>query len=106
MSLLGRSRLWNMVLLLALALSLMSASLASAPRRASAQATGFAPERGTPLAVQVTMADMPAVGDKASVSIAVNALAAAPNTHVDLVASDGVTINGQSHFEIELAAGQ
>src|SRR4051812_45146703 len=72
-------------------------------RAADAEATG---EQFSPLTVSVTTDGTPAVGDETGVNIEISSVIDAPGTRVSLVVDDGLSVNGQSSWQVDVAAGQ
>jgi hypothetical protein len=92
---------------MALLVSLLGATYSPSPVQADSAENEYGEdERHTPIAAEVTLSIMPAVGQQAGVTIIVSSPQPAPGTEVNVVTSDGVRIDGPSHFAIDLAAGE
>jgi hypothetical protein len=101
------STAWRAVVLLALLFSLLSTAVTQSPARADAAPSDRVDdELRTPLAVEVSMAEMPTVDQTAEVTIVVSSTQPAAGIHVAVVGSDGMRIDGEREFVIELAAGE
>lgn len=99
------SKTWNSFLLLALLVGLFGALHAPSPARASSVEDEYSgDERHSPIAVEIGMKEMPAVGQQVGVSIVVSSSEEALATEVNIVSSEGLKIVGQSHFVIDLRA--
>lgn len=101
-----RSRVWNGFLLAALLLSLLSTVVAASPARASTAPSEHDDELSTPLAIEVTMTELPAIGKTAAVTIVVSSTERAAGIRVDIVGSEGLRIDDERGFVIDLAAGE
>ena len=101
-----RSRVWNGLLLGALLLSLFGALVAPSPARADTDPPEHDDDRHTPLGVEVTMAELPSVGKSSEVTIVVSSTQPASGVRVEVVASDGLRIEGERAFAIDLRAGE
>lgn len=105
MQIVHRSRIWSGIFLAALLLSLLGSLPAPSPARASV-APHYDHEMQTPLNVDVSMTALPAVGEPAEVTIVVSSTERAGGVRVDVIASDGMRVDGKREFVIDLAAGE
>jgi hypothetical protein len=100
------SRTWRGVVLVALLLSLLNTAMTPSPARAEAAPSDRTDDdrQHSPLVVEVSMAKTPAVNKTAKVTIVVSSTQPASGVRVDVVTSEGMRIDGEHEFVIDLAA--
>lgn len=101
-----RSTIWNGIFLAALLLSLLSTAVTLSPARADTAPPDGDDRPLSPLAVEVMMAELPAVNKSAEVTIVVSSTERAADVRVAIVGSEGMRIDGERGFVIDLAAGE
>ena len=101
-----RSRIWSGILLAALLLSMLGTVAAPSPARAAAAPPEHDDEFGTPLSVELSLAELPSVGKTAELTIVVSSTERAEGVQVGIVGSDGLRIDGERDLVIDLAAGE
>jgi hypothetical protein len=86
-----------------LLLSMIGAAGAQSPAPSKVVESDPDSDRRTPLAVEVTMAEMPSVNKTAEVTIVVSSSEPAAGVRVEIVGSEGMHIDGEQAFVIDLS---
>jgi hypothetical protein len=97
---------WRGVVLAALLLSLLSTATTPSFAREGAEPPDTDDDLHTPLSVEVSMNQLPPVNTTAEVTIVVSSTQPVSGVRVEVVGSDGMRIDGEREFVIDLTAGE